>query len=114
MGQPLPYVPMRAPEKPVTQEDMWAKLSKNAKAPLEALVPPKEPLKWEKPVRTGERSGYMLEALGRWSITKDANETGVTYTAWRRATRTKSEVNLGCVFTREEAERLCNEDSQRT
>jgi hypothetical protein len=109
MSALMPYSPLHAPEKHVSQEDMWKTLSKNAKTEAKPV-----PLQWEKPVRTGDRSGYMLEVHGRYSITKDANETGVTYTAWRRATRTHAEVNLGCVMKREEAETLCQEDSQRT
>jgi len=116
MASPMPYSPMHPPRKEITQEEMWQKISKHVPADsLKALQPKKvEPLKWDKPVRTGERSGYMLEALGRYSITKDADATGVTYTAWRRATTSNHMAeNLGCVDKREEAERLCNEDHQR-
>jgi hypothetical protein len=108
MSALMPYSPLHAPDKHVSQEDMWKTLSKNAKTEAKP-----QPLQWEKPVRTGDLSGYMLEVHGRYSITRDADAAGVTYTAWRRATRTHAEVNLGCVMKREEAERLCQEDSQR-
>lgn len=119
MSPQAPYVPMHAPQKHVTQEEMWEKLAKHAKPqvsvkPLPAGQSPKEKfaLEWEKPVRTGERSGYMLETLGRYSISKDANATEVTYTAWRRATtRDHVAVNLGCAMKREEAEALCQTDA---
>jgi hypothetical protein len=109
----MPFQPMRPPQKEVSVEEMWEKIAKHV--PPGTIKPQsREVLKWDKPVRTGELSGYMLEVHGRYSITKDASGTEVTYTAWKRATRSGAEVNLGCVTKREEAEALCNEHYQRT
>jgi hypothetical protein len=113
MGRVMPYQPMGAPQNHVTQEDMWAKLAKNAKPevkiPPEATQSPKEksgPLEWQKPVRTSPHgAGYVLSQCGLFSISKDGHELGFSYTAWKR--NTDPATNLGCVRTKEEAEKLC-------
>lgn len=118
MSPQAPYVPMHAPQKHVSQEEMWEKLAKHAKPqvsvkPLPAGQSPKEKsaLEWEKPVRTGERSGYVRTVCGRYSITKDVSGDSVTYSAWRRASDKRSvPVNLGCRSDRESATALCEAD----
>lgn len=109
---------MRGPEKHVTQEEMWAKLAKHAKAEVEVQLSkrseaPKEqfrvrePLKWDKPVKTGEIAGYVLSQCGRFSISKDSVRGAPMYTAWARRKPPHESINLGVRLTREEAERLC-------
>jgi hypothetical protein len=113
MGHVMPYSPIHPAQEPATQEDMWAKLARNAKPEVkitpDAAQSPKEksaPLEWQKPVRTSPQgAGYVLTVCGRFSISKDGHEMGFTYTAWKRDTEPAT--NLGAVRTREEAEKLC-------
>jgi hypothetical protein len=97
----MPYVPMHPPKKELTQEDMWRTLAKHAP------VPQKAPLEWEKPVKTGPKSAYILTRCGTYSVSKDASGDMVTYTAWKRPTRGTPEINLGCRMTADEAKALC-------
>lgn len=105
------YKPMHKAEKPVSQEDMWLTLSKHAKVEikvLEAGESPKEkltPLVWEKPVKTGEISDYVLTQCGGFSISKDSVNGAAMYTAWLRTT--KPATNLGVRLGRAEAAHLC-------
>lgn len=103
------YQPIRAPQKHVSQEEMWATLSKHAKTNVEVTA---MPLEWQKPVRTGSNgSGYLLSQCGRFSVTKDVmdDEKTATYTAWSRATTPAT--NLGCVSTKEAAIALAQTDA---
>lgn len=77
-----------------------------ARVEVKIEPPPREPLKWEKPVKTSAHgAGYVLTTCGLYSISKDGHEMGFSYTAWKR--NTTPATNLGCVRTREEAEKLC-------
>jgi hypothetical protein len=90
---------------------MWEKLARHAKVelkPPQNSESPKEklpPLVWEKPVKTGELSGYVLTQCGGFSISKDSVNGAVMYTAWLRTT--KPATNLGVRLGRVEAEHLC-------
>lgn len=113
----LPYSPMRAPEKHVTQEDMWETLKKHAQSEVElqlskregqtpkAELPVRKPLKWQKAVKTGEISGYMLSADGAFSVSKDSVRGKPMYSAWKRDTDPAT--NLGVRLTLLEAQHLC-------
>jgi len=96
---------MRKAEKYVSQETMWEKLARHSKPSVAVATPKAElpPLQWLEPVKTGKRSGYVLTACGAYSISKDASENSVSYTAWKRG---DPPTNLGCVATRAEAEML--------
>lgn len=125
------YQPIRPPEKQLTQEDMWKTLAKHAHAEVRILrenaaQSPKEkpavalrPLKWQKPVRTGELSGYVLSQCGRYSISRDSVKGAVMYTAWKRSPPDADgryqlpKANLGVRLTRKEAEHLCELEAGR-
>lgn len=107
MSRITPYVPMhpKTPEVPMSR--MQEILARNtARVEVKIEPPPREPLKWEKPVKTSAHgAGYVLTTCGLYSISKDGHEMGFSYTAWKR--NTTPATNLGCVRTREEAEKLC-------
>lgn len=111
MSRPLPYSPMHGPQKALTQEDMWSTLSKHCPIPSQTpqvVATPKAeppPLVWEKPVKTGEISGYMLSADGAFSVSKDSVRGAPMYSAWKR--NTDPATNLGVRLTLAEAQHLC-------
>jgi len=122
------YSPMHPPQKVVTQEDMWKTLAKHVPQTSVKLPPaaqsPKEkaaPLEWHKPVRTGERSGFVQTVCGRFSISKDASGEEVSYTAWRRMPDTMRDgrpykempVHLGVFKARADAEAICRLENER-
>jgi hypothetical protein len=128
MGRIQPYSPLHEPQKVVTQEDMWTTLARHVPEgslkPPQATQSPKEksvPLEWHKPVRTGERSGYVLTACGRYSITKDAHGEAVTYSAWKRLPDTirdgrpykEMPIPLGVFKIRADAEAICRIDAEQ-
>jgi len=111
----LPYSPMHAPAKAVTQEKMWDVLAKHTPG----FKPPKagetaqpdlrvrEPLVWLKPVKTGDGSGYVLTQCGRFSIEKRPVNGAPMYMAWLRKDPPHDSVTLGIRTTLKEAEHLC-------
>jgi len=112
-----PYQPIHAPQKQVTQEDMWQVLEKHGgtrpkagqtpKAELLKLLPP---LEWDKPVRTGENAGYLLSLCGRYSISKDSVMGKAMYAAWIRRQGEIPERMIGIRDHLDEAKHLCELD----
>jgi hypothetical protein len=110
MGRLTPYQPMRPATPEVSMSRMQEILARNAHVDVKVESPKKEPLQWQKPVKTGTHGqGYMLSECGQFSVTKDMHELGFSYTAWdiRPKKLGQMATNLGCVRTREEAEKLC-------
>lgn len=118
----MPYSPMHGPRKNVTQEDMWETLKRHLPpdSPLrdagrEARTPKAEPavalppIEWQKPVRTGENSGYLLSQCGHFSISKDSVRGKPMYSAWRLIPDQPGQL-IGIRLTRAEAERLCEDN----
>ncbi len=70
-------------------------------------------IQWQPPVRTGERSGYILSQCGKWSISKDLSGETVSYTAWRCATQKYDQpTHLGVRNSADEAKLLCEADDE--
>lgn len=91
---------MHPPEKTVTQDRMQEILARRS-------VGAAPPLAWDKPVKTGERSGYMQSVCGKFTLSRDVVGEDLVYCAWRVATiRNHMADNLGCVKTVEEAKEL--------
>lgn len=114
MSRPLPYSPMHAPQKNVTQEDMWNVLAKHSSLPVktpEAGQTPKAELRsqieWAAPVKTGESAGYILSLCGRFSITKSPSQGKPMYMAWLRKIPPTDSVILGVRDVLKEAQHLC-------
>ncbi len=115
---------MHPPQKVVSQGDMWETLARHAKAEVQIhrgkagkTAQPelrvRETLVWQKPVRTGENSGYLLSACGRFSISKDCVKGTPMYMAWLRKEPPHDSKNLGVRLTLIEAQHLCELESQR-
>lgn len=106
---------MHGPEKNVTQEDMWKTLAKHSSVPVkppQSSESPEErlfrkPLEWCEPVRTGEKSGYVLSADGAFSVDKSPVKGVPMYTAWARRQPPHASINLGVRLSLAEAQRLC-------
>jgi hypothetical protein len=106
---------MHPPEKPVSQERMREILAARA-----GKMPPK--LQWEPPVWTNPQktAGFIREVRGRYSISKDADATDGTYSAWKCLPDTlrngkpwkEMPVHLGVRMSRAECEALCESDAQ--
>jgi hypothetical protein len=110
----MPYSPIRAPEKHVSEEDMWAKLAKRTK-PLVSINPPQAAqtpkaelrvLEWLKPVRTGEGTATVKTACGRFRIDRVTSQASVGYTCWQMRPGHLNE-RLGCADDPDKAKRLC-------
>jgi hypothetical protein len=105
----MPYQPMHPAPAEISQDRMQEILARNARIDVK-VEPKKEPLQWQKPVKTGAHGqGYMLSECGKFSVTKDMHELGFTYTAWDRRPTTGGQMatNLGCKLTKDEAIALC-------
>jgi hypothetical protein len=120
------YQPMHPPAKEVSQEEMWTKIAKHTRgyvqvSPVVASPKERSALEWLKPVRTGERSGYVQTVCGRYSISKDVVGPEIIYTAWRRVPGAirgakpykEMPIHLGVSMKREKAEELCQTDADR-
>ena len=114
MSRVTPYQPLGPRTPPAGDAEvakMMEKLAQRSAGNVPVTVEPKkEPLLWQKPVKTGAHGqGYMLSECGQFSVTKDMHELGFSYTAWdiRPKKLGQMAANLGCVRTREEAEKLC-------
>lgn len=118
------YSPMHRPEKGLTQEDMWTTLAKHAQSEVQihlqkvgetpkAELRIREPMVWQKPVRTGDNAGYVLSQCGRFSISKDCVCGAPMYMAWRRRDPPHTSKNLGVRLTLIEAQHLCELESER-
>jgi hypothetical protein len=108
---------MHPPQKDVSQEDMWKVLEKHGGTrPKEGQTPKAElrktlpRLEWDKPVKTGENSGYLLSLCGLFSISKDSVKGVAMYTAWRRRQGETPERMLGIRDHLAEAKHLCERD----
>jgi|AGTN01.3.fsa_nt_gi hypothetical protein len=89
---------------------MMARLAERSAGKVPVDVKPKEPLQWQKPVKTGQHGqGYILSECGTFSVTKDMHELGFNYSAWdwRPKKLGKPAVNLGIKQTKDEAIALC-------
>lgn len=110
MSRITPYIPMHPKVPDVSIDRMQEILARNAKIEVKVEQPKKEPLKWQKPTKTGDHGqGYMLSECGRFSITKDMHELGFSYTAWdcRPTKLGKMAENLGCRLKKDDAIALC-------
>jgi hypothetical protein len=109
---------MHAAQKQVSMEDMWATLESHpgCHRPTVVQTPKAEsaialpPLDWDKPVKTGENSGYLLSLCGLFSISKDSVKGVAMYTAWRRRQGEIPERMLGIRDHLDEAKHICELD----
>lgn len=118
------YQPIRPPQKQCTQEEMWATLAKHTKAEVRVHVSnetqsPKEksaPLEWQKPVRTGEMSGYVLTTCLKYSVSKDCVGGKPMYLAWKcrfdASGKRELPTHLGIRLSLIEAQHLCELENQ--
>jgi hypothetical protein len=91
---------------------MMEKLAQRAAGTVSVdVTPKKEPLKWQKPVKTGAHGqGYMLSECGQFSVTKDMHELGFSYSAWDIRPKMRGAIvatHLGIARTKDEAIALC-------
>lgn len=112
MGRVTPYQPIRPATSEVSVSRMQEILARNTHIDVKAEPPKKEPLKWQKPVKTGAHGqGYMLSECGQFSVTKDMHELGFSYSAWDIRPKMRGAIvatHLGSPGqTKEEAIALC-------
>lgn len=125
----MPYQPMHPPEKHVSIDRMNEILAKRTNGVLPTcesvqplqFLPHVQPLEWEPPVWTNSQktAGFIREVRGRYSISKDADATGGTYSAWKCLPDTlrngkpwkEMPVHLGVTMSKDEAAALCQADA---
>lgn len=112
----MPYSPLKTAERHVTQEEMWAKLARNAKSQVSVQVKPEVVLEWEEPVWTSadHSTGYILSRCGHWSVSKVRTGPVTNYEACKRPTRSSPQPELLDIKpTPDEAKRVCQEHANR-
>lgn len=116
MSRVTPYQPL-GPRTPPAGDaevaEMMEKLARRSAGNVPvSIAPQKEPLRWQKPKKTGAHGqGYMLSECGQFSVTKDMHELGFSYLAWDIRPKMRGAIvatQLGPVCrTKDEAIALC-------
>lgn len=108
MSKPLPFSPLHEPAKHVSHERMKEILASHTPKAEEPCKPnevgetPKAELQWDKPMRTGPLSGYVLTLCGLYSVTLESVDGVRMYRAWKRPS-----TDLGTATTAAEAQAIC-------